>query len=294
MNTPGILTAVIPTNNTNVLLESIKKWDFTESNTNIDLIFVLDSVKKSEALLFKRHIANSKFRTSLVLEGNFGSPGAARNAGMNLVKTTWVTFWDSDDLPIPKEYIQLVEKCDSENKEFGLGGFSKVAFDGRKSPKLLESKDGGSVIRDVLLDPGIWRWVFKYENVKNVPFKKFFMGEDQIFLLETGAIFSDKSVLTHSIYNYSTGFPYQLTANKEKVQDLEQSINHLRKHLINLQDTGHRTILYMFIIKMHITFLKVSPSHLVPLRILRFVGKSFYKKEFYKATITILSLRNSR
>jgi glycosyltransferase involved in cell wall biosynthesis len=147
------------------------------------------------------------------LEGVFGNPGAARNAGMKISKGEWIAFWDAGDLG---EAVSLLHdlKMNSDSKLVIIGQFEKFEILKSKVIMLSETKS----LLDLPGNPGLWRMAFRNNHL--LAFPEISMGEDQVFLArnlphESSIYFSDSIY-----YTYRSGRPAQLTKNKSKLSEL--------------------------------------------------------------------------
>ena len=157
------------------------------------------------------------FESLQIVSDNFGGPGPARNAGLKLVKSGWVIFWDSDDYPNVLETLQMVRKTEEEGLNVAIGNWAT-----NKSSKLNKNLSGSTQFTDTkplsaFLNPGLWRWAFKREYIGETEFPDIRMGEDQLFLLGLNVKF--KSVYRHPrvVYIYNQVSPNQLTGNLKTV-----------------------------------------------------------------------------
>ena len=106
------LSIIVPVTKMHGRLDNFKKMVEDISNLSIQLIVVhdIDDDKTGRELqIILKNNANIK-----LIEGKYGSAGGARNAGLELVDSEWIGFWDSDDKPQVKQYLDLVAKIKGE------------------------------------------------------------------------------------------------------------------------------------------------------------------------------------
>lgn len=146
-----------------------------------------------------------------VVSGKFGSPGLARNAGLDQGKSDYVIFWDVDDEPNLMQTINLLNYVDSNGGDVGIGNW---VF--RDSPDKLQ----GISPLSVGISPGIWRFLFRREFIKDIRFSNLKWGEDQLFILRVLA--KNPKILTckSAVYGYTKHVQGALTTETENVLDL--------------------------------------------------------------------------
>jgi glycosyltransferase involved in cell wall biosynthesis len=159
-------------------------------------------------------------------EGRFGSPGAARNRGLELAKNQWVVFWDSDDIGDAFALNQMIEEIPSKylnSTNLIVGNFA--VWNEETDEEIYQSRQSmntDSNIDSLVLNTGLWRCVFDRESLtQNFPNWK--MAEDQYFFL---ANFERERTLFRPqiIYKYFTNVDAQLTQNKTAINDLYKSL----------------------------------------------------------------------
>jgi len=187
------------------------------------VILVLDSCNLSE---FDAAITLSDSMDGCikVLQTNCQNPGTARNVGLQICTTRWVTFWDSDDAAYPEELMEMILAAEKESSDVAIGRYTKVAQ--KDLEKNLRQTANSEKLSDknwqleVGLSPGIWRFAFKSEVIKNIVFPELRMGEDQVFIQRT----FQKDVSIHLdekiVYEYRIGNSQQLTTDRSNLNDL--------------------------------------------------------------------------
>jgi glycosyltransferase involved in cell wall biosynthesis len=154
------------------------------------------------------------------------NPGGSRNAGLVKCQTEWVAFFDADDLFNIRTVNDYLDKC--RNNPDAIV-FSFVIQKYAQEIKMTVVEDLSGEICDtnrlqVSRYPGIWRWIFRYEAIKNYRFKEFRMGEDIIFLIE---FLKEKRRIFFSpqvSYTYTENISLQLTRSHEAKQELLQAL----------------------------------------------------------------------
>ena len=108
------LTVIIPVHKMSGRLHEVRLMIEAATSYNVIVVHDVGDFETGEQL--KEIIDSNQARTISLIEGNFGSPGAARNAGLRVANSTWVTFWDCDDRPIFKTYKEFME---NESSKYG-------------------------------------------------------------------------------------------------------------------------------------------------------------------------------
>jgi glycosyltransferase involved in cell wall biosynthesis len=156
--------------------------------------------------------------------GFFGSPGAARNYGLDLADSKYICFWDSDDLPQPKNICTLLSK--QANFDVLVGQYFTI--EGLPAAKITELSQDLTIL-DIAIKPGMWRMIFLREFVGDHRFKFMKMGEDQLFLAELIKLNPRLVFTSEHFYDYAVGRIGQLTSNFKSKLDLIATFKALLK-----------------------------------------------------------------
>ena len=228
---PKLVTAVIPIRNaegkTSGLREAIKK------QSGMSYVLVFDSCIDQTVNEFREILESRDAYHVRVLIGNYGSPGFARNAGLEEVKSDWVVFWDADDVPDPEVLLKTVKSLNQVKIEMIVTQYNRSLYNSNQSP-VSNSRTYSKFV--LALDPGIWRIIFKVNNAKRFRFEEFRMGEDQCFIAQ---FMTSKPRIVFSratTYSYFQGVPGQLTSNKTAKTDLKLTFFVLVKLIIKNRD----------------------------------------------------------
>jgi hypothetical protein len=159
------------------------------------------------------------------IEGKFGSPGEARNAGMRNLQTGWITFWDSDDVPYVENFSLMVNSAVEAGAEIAIGEYvSCSSKNGRQTQHRLDSDHN---LEEITSAVGIWRMAFRAELVQHHRFIDSLMGEDLIFFVELNPQSREILFYRFPVYEYQVGSPTSLTNHEQKREFLQRSTAHL-------------------------------------------------------------------
>ena len=167
-------------------------------------------------------IGNPKIK---MIEGRFGSPGAARNAGLRVVDTEWISFWDSDDLADATKYQQAIEEAGLAT-DIIVGQYSLNYISQTRSSLGLRKT---SSVLDLATELGIWRMIFRRKILMDCTFPDLLMGEDQLFFLDVLRKNPEITFTDKIIYSYSIGSSLQLTENPHALKHLSQLVAKLQE-----------------------------------------------------------------
>lgn len=205
------LSIIVPVSKMYGRLSNFKKMIEDINNFSIQLIVVHDKADDETGRELQT-ILKSNTNTKLI-EGKYGSAGAARNAGLGLADSEWIGFWDSDDKPEVKKYLDLVAKIKEERNSVGYGSFVKISAKPNKSKKFKICFSFKNTVNSMepIKNPGIWRWIFASEVVKNTMFPNLKLGEDICFLFYILQKVDKISTTSQIVYKYFVDNPLQST-----------------------------------------------------------------------------------
>ena len=156
------------------------------------------------------------------IEIDSGSPGGARNTGMQECHSRWVAFFDADDLfdtRVIKEHLtKATNQLDAIIFNYAIQDPSLVIPG--KVMEDLSGEIGDFNRRQIANNPGIWRWVFNFERIKESRFHELRMGEDILFIIEF--LLKDRQLHFNPaiLYKYNKQNPSQLTKSRDAIQDV--------------------------------------------------------------------------
>ena len=201
------LSIIIPVH---VKTDSLSNLELSLKKTlglSIQLILVSDNNEKEiqENLLKLANTYHAK-----VVQVDVRSPGRARNEGLKLAKTPWIAFWDSDDVGEPEPVLKAIKEA-PENSKVIIGNYRVQNIGNLSNSKESNHKN----LNKIMINPGIWRFVFASEIVKENRFPDYRMGEDQVFLARLNIKRESIHFVDQVFYTYFIGTASQLTANPD-------------------------------------------------------------------------------
>lgn len=214
-------------------LQLLEKWiRKLSTNTQIEIIIIHDYWDQTTSNEL-REICQ-KYDGVVFIEGSFGNPGSARNAGLQICKGKWITFWDSDDEPIVDNFLALLMSIEATNPDVC---FARFKVFNETSGLVSESPEWTSNwnrdLSNVAQNPGIWRVIFSRALIEGIRFEPIRMAEDQIFICEAVLKAKKLSFDETQVYTYFKGSEHHLTKNSGALQDLLPAFKKTSKMLKN-------------------------------------------------------------
>jgi glycosyltransferase involved in cell wall biosynthesis len=91
-------------------IDNLSSWLTRISNKPIEVILIHDKSDICTGPQLEKLLLEVNNPNVIYIEGEFGSPGLARNEGLKIASGEWVCFWDGDDIPMLDEIFLLLEK----------------------------------------------------------------------------------------------------------------------------------------------------------------------------------------
>lgn len=224
INLEPIVSIIIPVTRMAGKLETLAKWMASVNFQKVQIVIVHD--KQDSLTSIELDSIQSRFPKIIKVEGVFRSAGLARNAGIKQATGRWIAFWDSDDQPFLETLDNFTEKHVSEEFDIYAFNFQMEEFELRN--RLVRSRDW----KDLAINPGIWRYIFRKDLISAQTFPKFPLGEDQYFLAQLALPEKKLMFINETIYSYKIGVPNQATSslsNLIKIPESLQALKRLRK-----------------------------------------------------------------
>jgi glycosyltransferase involved in cell wall biosynthesis len=229
-NQDHLISVIIPVTKMSGRLQNLERSIRNADAGKFQIILVHDR-RDSATFEELREIERNYDRGHItLLDGQFGSAAAARNAGLKYASHNIVTFWDSDDIALPPEIVRICNQTNWNEVSAVAGSFIQVDKFSKEVSHLFGEKPKDNQVK-LAANPGIWRWLFRRDYLSE-PFEEYSMGEDQLFLIRNLSNLDIKfsSCVT---YKYFSGIESQATEQIgiNKVHDLENVSNEIRKIL---------------------------------------------------------------
>ena len=218
------LTAIVPLTRMSGRLGNLDNWLSKSKNLPIRVVIVHDIQDLATGIELKELLLKHEHVEIQLIEGAFGSPGLARNRGLQTQRATWTAFWDADDLPNPASVFEGIAEATSET-EVVIGNFTINSPDGKSTNKHHKK------IEVVALNPGLWRMAIRSSILNHVSFSASRMGEDQLFLVDLNLGTRNIHYSNLVFYEYFQGSPLQLTAQQDTINEVEETLGLVTKRL---------------------------------------------------------------
>ncbi len=217
------LSIIVPIGNFPKYKENLRIICNRLSHINVEVIFILDS-QSTDSAVELAEICRSNFLVEYkVLAANLGNPGATRNLGLDIYSRSWVTFWDSDDLPNPIPYLNHIKPVGT-SPTIIVGAYAENNLKTSKYSKHPFGDNEKHNLEIFSFNPGIWRIIFTKEVVGFSRFSSNSMGEDQEFICKILAKNPKIYFSSEIFYEHSTGSSSSLTGSRLQMTDISKSI----------------------------------------------------------------------
>ena len=290
------ITIIVPVSRMSTKLSNLRHWLRTVDFESIEVILVHDIQDVDTGRELKEITLN--IPQIQLIEARYGSPGMARNAGLDLAKNEWIVFWDSDDLPEVEEVIEMIEIAANGNFAVAVGGFTvqSLTSPNLHSLHLIENSVSGKLFEEFGMQPGLWRWAFRNEIIGKIRFKAFRMAEDQCFLFDLNLAGQRIYVHPKSVYTYFVGDEQQLTNNSKALSDLLKSVPYLMRS-IKGSNASKSEFGALLITRQVLTALKrgvLSTKILMIIQVIKFFPLILFSKgAYFMAALKLLLTKRS-
>jgi glycosyltransferase involved in cell wall biosynthesis len=231
-----VLSVVVPIGKMDGNIDKLSNWIEKIDPNLVEIILIHDKQDETTAQALETMRAKLPTHNTIMVEGRWGNPGAARNEGLAIATQEWIAFWDADDMPDFENVLNSLKNQDAKT-EIVIGQFVVVdMFHGGAS----SSQSKTACLNDLILNPGMWRMIFRREVVSSLKFLPISMAEDQLFLI-SNELATRNIVYTSSLfYTYYQGQINQLTQNPSKILDLHVSLEVLSKFFSSVEGLNLR------------------------------------------------------
>jgi len=194
----------------------LKSWLEESGRYDLQVILVHDYRDLQTKVELEQIVNNLSLPRLILMHGEFGNPGKARNIGLELATGDWIAFWDSDDLPQLANIFSRIEG-ESNSADVLIGRYQVFNL---HSQSIHYSDVIAPNMSSVEINPGIWRMVFKRASIAESRFPNLRMGEDQVFLSSIKLSELSMKIYPEVFYQYNVGNSFQLTNSNSALSDL--------------------------------------------------------------------------
>lgn len=209
------LSVVIPIG---FIHDELKKLNFSisRSSTEVEYVLVNDLACEDSTELIKKLTKKHSRHKIRVVDGTFGSPGLARNAGMAQTSGDYIYFADCDDTFYADSVLRELQEIEID-VDVLIGNYRTLwEIDGNQKEFFLSKPEYLSIG----INPGLWRIVIKSSHAKLQQFSDLRMAEDQLFLAKIN-LFRLKIHFTNQFfYEYTKQSRGSLTSQPDSMKDL--------------------------------------------------------------------------
>ena len=220
-----MLSVVIPIRGMFNRLTNLEKTLESLSNLPIQVVLVHDDANDGTQQQLEELIKRLGNEHISLQRDEVSSPGLARNIGIEKVTSEWITFWDSDDLPNPSTFLNLIRETKKHNALVGIGQIASAADDNSTEVIHLVYPNSKNFLYQLANMPGFTRMVFNRSVIYQIRFNNLRSGEDQCFLRDLNFLNYPYYVSEEVVYVYFTSRDGQLSqsafAKRDTVKALE-------------------------------------------------------------------------
>lgn len=250
-----MLSVVIPIRGMFNHLTNLEKTLESLSNLPIQVALVHDDANDGTQQQLEKLIERLENENILLQRVEVCSPGLARNLGIEKVTSEWITFWDSDDLPNPGAFLNLIRETKKHNALVGIGQIASTANDSSIEVIHLVNPNSKNFLYQLANMPGFTRMVFNRSVMDQTRFNNLRSGEDQCFLRELNFLNHPYYVSEAVVYVYFTGTDGQLSQNAMAKRDTVKALEYL-SGVFQVSNGPMRIFSFAQIVKLFLSVIK--------------------------------------
>lgn len=264
------LTVVVPAKGLMQNWKNLEDLFLDGLSLNIEMILICDVFSNPLASQELKLVSKIRAYGGKVFEVSAGSPGVARNFGIQNASGNFLVFCDADDRLYFTNIIKAVEIMKAKNLDLLIGGIEIVYDrDPHRNTKFLCRKNL-DIYQNLAILPGFSRIIYR-KNIIPVPaFQPFLSGEDQAFLVDILKNGPSYSYSSDNLYLYRRGFEGQATSNKSTFSTSYISIKYITASYSRNSDLNFLIMVFSF--RQYLSFAK----RLIPETLGKFITLSFF------------------
>jgi glycosyltransferase involved in cell wall biosynthesis len=283
------LTIAIPVGNYERDKSNIFHYLDQLHSLNAKIILIIDDPKFVLSEDLEEKLVGLGREKVVVIKYDGRNPGGARNLAIKIADTSWIQFCDSDDYSAIEGTLKLLESARYEKCDAIIAGFIYREALSEEVPAKQVNLESNMINRvfGIVKNPGIWRWIFRTDVVKDCKFPETRMAEDQVFisrfLARNPVLFFKNDV----IYTYNTNVSGSLTSNFQS-DELDKSLKYfstLRIQNLSWQNLSLICLLYHKLIYSRDKRKHARSRSRNLLLAIRFIGNSVISTMLIKARI---------
>lgn len=287
----SLLTAIVPIRPSLDDLRNVFGWLEKEQTAHIHFVLILDRPTSTMLKVWAEFYADFKVRADApqvdVIDGDFGGPGPARNAGLAHIDTQYVAFWDSDDHPNIPQIMKYLMSIKLQQPKLVVGSFEVIRQGGEK--QTIHTYD----LLQLARNPGLWRCLIPFESLGEIKFPNIVLGEDQVFLARIMAGCPPVEYSEIIFYSYMYGNSGQLTANKD-FSDLVKAESLVTRIDVDNTNRNERDFIYNLSTKQLLTVLLRGQLRMKFISATRMVRKFVFNSYKFSKSLMDLIINTSK
>jgi glycosyltransferase involved in cell wall biosynthesis len=194
----------------------LDRWlpDLGPFTLNSEVIIIHDTRNSAKDVEFLLEMARYESTPNIqLITLEVGSVGGSRNIGMSKATGKWIQFIDLDDVPEISKTFEFIRKY--AEYDVIVANFRKVD---ESAIEVAILNEPAVTISDLVINLGIWRLIFKSQEIEGVEFPEINMAEDQCFVVSANLTSKMIKFVDCSIYNYFISGANHLTKSKSALQ----------------------------------------------------------------------------
>jgi glycosyltransferase involved in cell wall biosynthesis len=266
----AVLSVVTPISKMAGKLENLSEWLHQIRSLPIQAVIVHDIQDDETGPELDALISELDNPRVILIHKFCGSPGTARNLGLLSATSDWICFWDSDDRPRVKEFLEMIVTAADSKKSFCVGSYLQITPSSMQN-QLLRPKEPFE-FEQLLGNPGIWRMGFSRKLIKGKKFAEYRMAEDQYFICSLNLSGADAYISEKPVYEYFSGFGNQLTKNRNALDDLPKVLELILGLAVSSNTIEQNSFISAVVAQVSLTGIKKA-SIITKIRIVKVLAK---------------------